>query len=69
VSDTPRYAWIILRFCVGLPLMASGVFNAVNWGASNEFNAILLGETAAPVLTILGVAQLAGGRASRRTSA
>ncbi len=41
----PRYAWIILRTCVGLPFIASGIFNLINWDASNEFNAILLGRT------------------------
>jgi uncharacterized membrane protein YphA (DoxX/SURF4 family) len=61
VPEIPRHAWLILRICVGLPFIGSGIFNAVNWDASNDFNAILLGTTAAPVLTILGVAQIIGG--------
>ena len=56
----PPRAWLVLRILVGLPFVASGVFNAINWDASNQFNAILLGS-AAPVLTILGVLQIAGG--------
>jgi uncharacterized membrane protein YphA (DoxX/SURF4 family) len=61
MTDVPRYAWIVLRICVGLPFIGSGIFNSINWDASNQFNAILLGDTAAPVLTILGVAQILGG--------
>ena len=56
-----RSAWLILRVLVGLPFVASGIFNAINWDASNQFNAILLGESLAPSLTILGIAQIAGG--------
>ncbi|MBP9144335.1 MAG: DoxX family protein [Thermoanaerobaculia bacterium] len=56
----PRWAWLVLRVCVGLPAIASGIFNAINWDASNEFNSILLGG-AAPVLTILGIAQILAG--------
>lgn len=56
----PRWAWLVLRVCVGLPVIASGIFNAINWDASNEFNSILMGG-AAPVLTILGIAQIVGG--------
>ena len=58
----PRWAWLVLRVCVGLPAISSGIFNAINWNASNEFNSILLGG-AAPVLTILGIAQILGGLA------
>jgi putative oxidoreductase len=56
----PRRAWLVLRILVGLPFIGSGIFNAINWEASNAFNAILLGD-AAPLLTVLGVAQIAGG--------
>ena len=59
--EPPRAAWLVLRILVGLPFVGSGIFNAINWDASNAFNAILLGETAAPALTILGIAQIAGG--------
>jgi uncharacterized membrane protein YphA (DoxX/SURF4 family) len=56
----PRWAWLVLRVCVGVPAISSGIFNAINWDASNEFNSILLGG-AAPVLTILGIAQILAG--------
>jgi uncharacterized membrane protein YphA (DoxX/SURF4 family) len=61
VPDLPRSAWLILRILVGVPFIASGVFNAINWDASNAFNAILLGETLAPALTVLGILQIVGG--------
>ena len=57
----PHSAWLVLRVLVGLPFVASGIFNAINWDASNQFNAILLGESLAPALTILGVLQIVGG--------
>ncbi len=44
-----------------MPFVGSGIFNTINWDASNQFNAILLGESAAPVLTILGILQIVGG--------
>ena len=56
----PRWAWLVLRVCVGVPAIASGIFNAVHWDASNQFNAVLLGN-AAPVLTVLGMAQILAG--------
>ena len=59
--EAPRSAWLVLRILVGLPNIGVGLFNAINWDASNSFNAILLGDTVAPALTILGIAQLVGG--------
>ena|SRR5688572_17879233 len=61
MPEVPRSAWLVLRILVGLPNIGVGLFNLINWDASNSFNAILLGDTAAPALTILGIAQLAGG--------
>jgi uncharacterized membrane protein YphA (DoxX/SURF4 family) len=57
----PPSVWLALRILVGLPFMASGVFNAINWDASNAFNSVLLGDTLAPALTLLGIIQIVGG--------
>ena len=59
-ARAPRWTWLLLRVGVGVPAIASGLFNAIHWDASNQFNAILLGG-AAPVLTILGIAQVLAG--------
>jgi uncharacterized membrane protein YphA (DoxX/SURF4 family) len=56
----PGWAWVVVRVGIGLPAIGSGIFNAINWDASNQFNSILLGG-AAPLLTILGIAQILGG--------
>ena len=56
----PPWTWLVLRICVGLPAIASGLFNVINWDDSNQFNSILFGG-AAPVLTILGIAQILAG--------
>src|SRR5688572_24134898 len=61
MADIPPRAWLVLRILVGLPNIGVGLFNAINWDASNAFNAILLGDTAAPILTVLGIGQAVGG--------
>ncbi len=56
-SADPRAAtsWRILRWVVGLQFVAAGCFSALQWQATVDFNALLVGPTLAPSATLAQV--------------